>query len=80
MAYVAYTQAAKARTKLQALAESLVFPFTYLLKVINGNLHLSRIINSTKISRRNFYANGGFSNPRHYRRGTRQGWTYWRLE
>ena len=33
----------------------------------------------TKISRRSFYANGGLSNPRHFRKGTRSGWTYWRL-
>jgi hypothetical protein len=32
----------------------------------------------TRISKREFYLNGGFSHPNQYRKATTHGWTYWR--
>lgn len=33
----------------------------------------------TRISRAEFYAMGGFSNPNLMRKGTRSGWSYWEI-
>lgn len=34
----------------------------------------------TKLSRNQFYRYGGFSNPNQFRKGTRTGWSYWKIE
>lgn len=33
----------------------------------------------TRISRVEFYRDGGFANPRLFRKGVGNGWSYWRM-
>lgn len=44
------------------------------------NLYRRQGVNTTRISKRQFYLAGGFSNPRQHRKMKSGVWTYWRTE